>query len=75
MQDILTEAEAKARACPFRFRKDIPMVVPRADGNLQEIPMLPCIASDCMAWRLAHKDAADGAERGYCGAFGQPKFT
>ncbi len=34
-----------------------------------------CIAGGCMAWRLAHKDAADGAERGYCGAFGTPRFT
>jgi hypothetical protein len=28
-----------------------------------------------MAWRLAHKDSAQGEERGYCGAFGLPRFT
>lgn len=64
MQDILTEAEAKKRWCPIMQAKN-PL-----DGDV-----VLCIASDCMAWRLAHKDAADGTERGYCGAFGEPKFT
>ena len=81
MQDILTEAEAKMRRCPYSF-------APPYSSNGAKVPILTtgsseavfsspthCIASDCMAWRLAHKDAADGVERGYCGAFGSPRFT
>lgn len=64
MKDILTEAEAKERWCPYLIPDE---VQPEAAFN--------CIASKCMAWRLAHKDGPDGQERGYCGAFGIPRFT
>ena len=64
MQDILTEKEAKTRWCPLTFGA-------AAEGAIKTT----CRTSECMAWRLAHKDAADGTERGYCGAFGLPRFT
>lgn len=76
MQDILTEKEAKTRFCPYRFTTQIQQSFSR-DGGATSIAMPPikCIATECMAWRCAHKDAADGEERGYCGAFGLPRFT
>ncbi len=75
MMDILTEAEARTRKCPFMFRENPLKQMPKDGKDLEIVPPEPCIASDCMAWRLAHKDAADGTERGYCGAFGLPRFT
>lgn len=84
MQDILTENEAKTRRCPYSFAppwstdgKGIALTSASlgASGTMAQLSPTNCIASDCMAWRLAHKDAADGQERGYCGAFGTPRFT
>jgi hypothetical protein len=83
MKDIMTEAEATERWCPLaraiispelKIAKDIPgAVVNREYGG----PGADCycIASECMAWRLAHKPASNGDETGYCGAFGLPRFT
>lgn len=78
MQDIMTEKEAKTRWCPMiragEATKESVISINRLfDGSSPKGSH--CIASDCMAWRLAHKDAADGTERGYCGAFGTPRFT
>ncbi len=79
MQDILTEQEAKTRWCPLgrvaaAGDDDASSAVNRySDGS--DHPRSACIAGLCMAWRLAHKDSADGTERGYCGAFGLPRFT
>lgn len=66
MKDILTEAEAKTRCCPYQGAKL------ENDGFIE---FQHCIASKCMAWRCAHKPAASGEETGYCGAFGTPRFT
>lgn len=81
MKDILTESEAKERRCPYSF-------APPWSDNANTVSTVStsgmlashtsptfCIASRCMAWRLAHKDGPDGSERGYCGAFGMPRFT
>ncbi len=73
MQDIFTETEAKTKICPLTY--SIPEVRGSHGQGFREYGPWNCIASDCMAWRLAHKDAADGQERGYCGAFGVPRFT
>ncbi len=78
MQDILTEKEAQERWCPmYRGSPDgeSPAVNAGLSGKNEEIRVGKCVASACMAWRLAHKDTADGSERGYCGAFGLPRFT
>ncbi len=72
MNDILTEKEAKTRWCPLA-RTISEKALVAGNRTVAEFPY--CIASQCMAWRLAHKDAADGQERGYCGAFGTPRFT
>lgn len=76
MKDILTEAEAKERWCPLVrvFDTEGDKVI-SANRSLEGVPIGSCIASACMAWRLAHKDGPDGSERGYCGAFGMPRFT
>ncbi len=66
MKDILTEAEAITRLCPL-------LAPIRLDDGDNEQKL--CIASKCMAWRLAHKPASSGEETGYCGAFGLPRFT
>jgi len=71
MQDIITEKEAKTKWCPMARLSEMGGTLNRCGPEAS----LQCIASDCMAWRLAHKDAADGTERGYCGAFGTPRFT
>ena len=83
MMDILTEAEAKTRRCPYSFGPPLSQdgrtlaTSSTSYGSSEAITTSPthCIAGECMAWRLAHKDAADGTERGYCGAFGLPRFT
>lgn len=79
MKDILTEAEAKGRWCPLvrtgestTSKGDEHISINRQMGGS---PIGMCIASDCMAWRLAHKPASNGDETGYCGAFGTPRFT
>lgn len=71
MKDILTEAEAKERWCPLFSKRGLPTNEEMTYGEISQ----KCIASQCMAWRLAHKDGPDGQERGYCGAFGIPRFT
>ena len=73
MQDILTETEAKTRWCPMVRAPDDGANVDSVDGR--DVRVGRCIAGECMAWRLAHKDSANGEERGYCGAFGLPRFT
>lgn len=74
MQDILTEKEARARWCPMgRIVTTVEKVTFVANRVEAQLPL--CIASECMAWRLAHKDSAANEERGYCGAFGLPRFT
>ncbi len=84
MMDILTEMEAKERRCPYSFGPPwsqdggtVSAATAYGVAGPHSIALSPtnCIASQCMAWRLAHKDAADGTERGYCGAFGLPRFT
>ena len=72
MQDIMTEKEAKTKWCPM-MRTGDPTTYDLNNNAFEATAK--CIASNCMAWRLAHKDAADGTERGYCGAFGTPRFT
>lgn len=69
MQDILTEEEAKKRWCPMLFSK----VKGNQSDELSDFGK--CVASECMAWRLAHKPAASGEETGFCGAFGIPRHT
>lgn len=64
MQDIVTETEAKKRWCPIMQAQ-----------NPQDGDIVLCVASECMAWRLAHKPAASGEETGFCGAFGVPRHT
>ncbi len=84
MMDILTEAEAKTRKCPYSFGAPrfslgnsgaLDVVSSNSEHAVMDLFPPNCIAGECMAWRLAHKDAADGTERGYCGAFGTPRFT
>lgn len=86
MKDILTEEEAKERRCPYSFAPPwsqngdtLMSMSGSASGLGSSFAALTsptnCIASKCMAWRLAHKDGPDGSERGYCGAFGQPRFV
>lgn len=70
MKDILTEQEAKERWCPLaRAQRSENRQIDGSPNNTQ------CIASECMAWRLAHKPSSNGDETGYCGAFGVPRFT
>lgn len=78
MKDILTEQEAKTRWCPLAkqgdaFGKESQWVAINrlSDGS----PLSLCIGSECMAWRKAHSDDANGTERGFCGAFGLPRFV
>ncbi len=82
MMDILTEMEAKERRCPYSFgppwsSNGATVETSMGYDRVEAVITSPtnCIASQCMAWRLAHKDAADGTERGYCGAFGTPRFV
>lgn len=74
MKDILTESEAERRWCPMgrivSTVDKVTFVANRVDGGL---PL--CLASKCMAWRLAHKPSASGEETGFCGAFGVPRHT
>jgi hypothetical protein len=74
MKDILTEVEAKERWCP------IAQVIgdnidESTDKGIRVRRFGRCVASDCMAWRLAHKPSANGEETGFCGAFGIPRHT
>lgn len=79
MQDILTEKEAMTRWCPmgrFNTGGDEPTSFNRVSGFLKDKhPDMMCIASECMAWRLAHKPSASNEETGFCGAFGVPRHT
>jgi len=72
MKDIVTEEEATSRVCPQRPGESV-----KGKDGVAELTYIDrmCIASKCMAWRLAHKPAASGEETGFCGAFGHPKFT
>lgn len=67
---MLTEEQAKKKWCPHARATDmgdIPLSVNRR-GNAAD-PDCLCIASACMAWRLARQ--IDGnIGRGFCGAFG-----
>ena len=74
MKDIVTEAEAKERWCPLARAVDEEIVVNRLKDGSPSIAA-QCVASECMAWRRAHSDDPTGMERGYCGAFGLPRFT
>ena len=73
MKDIVTEKEALEMLCPYVFGAARP-AKPVA-GGVDPIATTNCIASKCMAWRLAHKPAASGEETGFCGAFGIPRHT
>ncbi len=75
MKDILTEAEAKTRTCPI-IRGQHEAIPDTKNSMSSLVEMAPrCIAGECMAWRLSHKDGPYGEETGYCGAFGVPRFT
>lgn len=79
MQDILTEKEARMRRCPYSFGPPWTvsgLKVPNV-GTTETVQTSPtnCIASECMGWRAAHLQSPNGEERGYCGAFGTPRFT
>lgn len=79
MKDILTEKEAMERRCPYSF--GAPQFTLDNGGSIGAAPeystmkLYPerCIASECMAWRLAHKPSSSGEETGFCGAFGVPR--
>lgn len=80
MQDIVTEKEAHTRRCPYSFgapRFTIGSGFTIEVDHHATMRLYPenCIASECMAWRLAHKPAASGEETGFCGAFGVPRHT
>ncbi len=81
MKDILTEAEAKTRWCPMvRGHMEIDQKAATAfnagiNQSGEDVRIGKCVAGECMAWRLSHKDGPNGEETGYCGAFGIPRFT
>lgn len=76
---LVTEEEAKKRWCPMVRHSNGP------DGTWNRYasnPQIPehykCIASECMAWRLAEREKIDmygktkGQNRGFCGLSGNP---
>ncbi len=77
MMDILTEAEAKTRKCPYSFGAPRYTMANPDKTEYATVELFPpnCIAGECMAWRLAHKPSANGDETGFCGAFGVPRHT
>lgn len=73
---MLTEAEAKAKACPFakvdgsnRWKQSLPADEPWAMNPVG----CRCIGSACMAWRWKNNPIGKplGTE-GYCGLAGRP---
>jgi hypothetical protein len=55
----MTEDEAKQRWCPFARYASFDASVNRShDARIPERAL--CLASDCMAWRWADREAGDG---------------
>lgn len=70
---ILTEADARLKWCRHRMapvmqqvEDAFPNVIPGTVGNSVNGQLPKCIASDCMAWRLA--SVSKNGVRGFCGA-------
>lgn len=72
----MTEEDARTRWCPFASVASLEhggvgnMGV--FDDNKTYAPLGHCIASGCMAWRLADMAGDEHGNQGFCGLAGKP---
>lgn len=71
MKDLVTEAEAYTKWCPF-----VKAEAEKGYANNRASSASHCCASACMFWRWSKQDTGPSDQpTGFCGAAGLPRYT